>query len=326
MSALPVTVSSSIALLPALSPAAARALDISPAEIVSRWLAAVSEDARRAYARALATFTSWAMPDATDPQGGLQLLCEAGAGGAHELLAAWRDSLLQRLSPGTTAGAISAIASLLRACRRAGIITFGVEGIAPKRERTQDRRGPRRSEVERLLAHVDDLAAHGDRRAVRDAALLRLLYNCACRRAEVTGLRLDDVNLADGTVSPRRKGARTRQPLIVSERTAAAIAAWLAVRGTEPGALFYRLDRAGERDHLSGEAIRHALKQRAREARVKAPCRPHGMRHASATELAKRGSIDELMSLGGWRSLTAASAYLDKRDETRKRALALVDL
>ena len=52
---------------PALSPAAAKALATDPAEIVRRWIASVSEDAQRAYRRALATFTAWAMPEATDP-------------------------------------------------------------------------------------------------------------------------------------------------------------------------------------------------------------------------------------------------------------------
>lgn len=315
-------------LLPALSAAAAQAVDIAPSEIVARWIASVSEDARRAYARALATFTSWAMPESGNPNDGLQLLCSAGSGPAHELLTAWRDHLLERLAPGTVASAVAAIASLLRCCRRAGLVTFGVDGVAPRRERVQDRRGPRRADVERLLAHVDELAGQGDRRAVRDAAIVRCLYCCAMRRGEVAGLRLEDVALdgSDGAiVAPRRKGARTRQPLLVSERTAAALAAWLAVRGADPGALFHRLDRRGERDHLSGESLRQLLAARAREAGIKAPCRPHGLRHSSASELARRGSLDELMSLGGWRSLSAASAYLDKRDEQRRRALAIVD-
>ncbi len=317
-----------MALLPGLSAAASKALDTSPAEIIARWIASVSEDARRAYSRALATFTTWAMPDAVDPQAGLRLLCEAGAGGAHELLAAWRDHLLERLAPGTVAGQLSAIASLLRCCRRAGIITFVVEGVAPRRERVQDRRGPRRAEVERMLGHVDELAAVGDRRGIRDAAVLRLLYCCAMRRGEVAGLRLEDA-VVDGdgvTVYPRRKGARTRQPLSTSDRTAAALRAWLAVRGAEPGALFHRLDRADHRDHLTGEAVRGLVAARAREAGVRSPCRPHGLRHSSATELSRRGSLDELMALGGWKSLSAASAYLDARDENRRRALALVDL
>jgi integrase/recombinase XerC len=316
-------------LVPGLSAAASAALDVSPAEIVRRWIESVSEDARRAYARALATFTRWAMPESTDPHAGLQLLCQAGAGGAHELLTAWRDELLQRLAPGTVASQLSAVASLLKACRRAGLCSFTVEGIAPRRERVQDRRGPRRADVERLFAHVDELAAGGDVRAVRDASILRLLYACAMRRGEVAGLRLEDVDLhaADGpTVRPRRKGSRVRQPLGVSERAARSLEAWLAVRGSEPGPLFFRLDRAGEdREHLTGESIRALLASRAKAAGVKVPCRPHGMRHSAASELARRGSLDELMALGGWRSLSAASAYLDKRDENRRRALQLVD-
>jgi integrase len=270
------------------------------------------------------------MPESVNPHDGLALLCRSGSGPAHELLASWRDHLLATLAPGTVASGISAIASLLRCCRRAGLVAFTIEGIAPKRERVQDRRGPRRADVERLVGHVDELAALGHRRAVRDAAILRCLYCCAMRRGEVAGLRFpEDVNLdaPDGaTVSPRRKGARTRQPLGVSERTAVAIASWIAVRGSEPGALFHRTDRRDQRGHLTGESIRHLLAMRAREARIKAPCRPHGMRHSSASELARRGSLDELMSLGGWKSLSAASAYLDKRDENRRRALALVDV
>jgi integrase len=325
MTALPVPT----APLALLSPAAAKAVAIDPQTIVQRWLASVSDDARRAYGRALATFTTWAMPDATEPQAGLRLLCEAGCGPAHELLVAWRDHLLERLAPGSVAGAISAIASLLRCCRRAGLISFRIEGIAPKRERTQDRSGPRRGDIERLLACVDERAAAGEQQALRDAAVLRCLYNCAMRRAEVAGLRLQDVDLAgaDGpTCWPRRKGDTTRQALGLSERTATAIAAWLAVRGDEPGALFHRLDRRGERGHLSGEAIRLLLLSWSAQAGLRGTIRPHGLRHSAATELARRGSLDELMALGGWRSLSAASAYLDKRDENRKRALVIVDL
>ncbi|MCA8976780.1 MAG: site-specific integrase [Planctomycetes bacterium] len=312
-------------LLPSLSPAASKALDVAPAEIIARWLDSVSDDARRAYARALRRFTSWAIPNTTDQQDGLRLLCEAGAGGAHELLVAWRDQLLEHLAPASVAGQLSAIASLLRCCRRAGLIAFQIEGVAPKRERVQDRRGPSRGDVERLLRHVDELAEQGDARAVRDAAIVRALYCCALRRGEVCNLRLRDVDLEAGTVAPRRKGHRARKPVLVSDRAAAALWRWLAVRGDGPGALFHRLDRQDHRDHLTGESIRSMLKTRAREAGVKAACRPHGLRHAAASELARRGSLDELMALGEWKSLSAASAYLDKHDENRRRALALVD-
>lgn len=318
-----------------LSDAAAKALDVAPTEIVARWLASVSADARRAYARALRRFTEWAIPDAADPQEGLRLLCEAGAGGAHELLTAWRDHLLETLAPGTTAGAVSAIASLLRCCRRVGLIVFSIEGVAPKREKVQDRRGPRRADVERLVEHIDALGETGDCRAIRDAAIVRLLYVGALRRCEVTELRLEDVDIAAGTVSPRRKGYRARKSLSVSPKTLVALRAWLAVRGAEDGALFHRMDRADHRDHLTGESIRHMLKTRAKEAGVKVPCRPHGMRHSAATQVASCASLSTLkevgglgmfMAVGGWRSLTAAQDYVDPRPEERVRGHAILDL
>jgi integrase len=53
--------------------------------------------------------------------------------------------------------------------------------------------------------------------------------------------------------------------------------------------------------------------------------RPHGLRHSAATEVARHGSLDELMSLGGWKSFSAAQVYLDQRVDQRRRALALVD-
>jgi len=76
--------------------------------------------------------------------------------------------------------------------------------------------------------------------------------------------------------------------------------------------------------HLSGESLRLILQRRGKEAGVKAPCRPHGMRHAAASECARRGSLRELQSLGGWRSLSAAAHYLDERQSERRRALGLV--
>ena len=34
----------------------------------------------------------------------------------------------------------------------------------------------------------------------------------------------------------------------------------------------------------------------------------------------------ELQALGSWRSLSSAGAYIDERQDVRRRALALVDL
>jgi hypothetical protein len=54
--------------------------------------------------------------------------------------------------------------------------------------------------------------------------------------------------------------------------------------------------------------------------------RPHGLQHSSATEVARPGSLGQLVALGSWASLSAASRYLEELQTERIAALGLVDL
>lgn len=311
----------------ALTPAAAQAAAVDAPTLIRRWLEGKSPTARRTYGRSLARFAAWAIAGDVSPEAGMRVLCEAGPGPAHSMAEKWRDELLTAgLAPGTVAGMVTALASLVRCARRAGLVTWSLEGVAPRVERRHDRSGPRRGDVERLVAFIDDEASHGQRRAIRDAALVRCMYACGLRRAEVANLRLEDADLSTPALRPRRKGKREREATTISPGTATALRRWLDVRGTEPGALFVRTDRREGRTHLCGEAIRKVLASWARRAGLRGPVRPHGLRHSGATEVASRGSLEQLMSYGGWASLTSASQYLDKRAESRVAAMGLVDL
>lgn len=314
-----------------LSPAAQKAIDLDPREIVQRWLAGLATGSRAIYARALRSFTAWSLPSATDPEDGLRVLCRAGAAGSFGLLVGWRDSM-SGLAPNTIASYVSAITSLLRVARRCGLIDFVVDGVAPVRERVQDRSGPALGDVQRMVATIDEAAAEGQLQAARDAAIIRLLFCCAMRRNEVATLQLQDVIL-DGPDGPMiralRKGYRQRKPLLISTNTATTIARWLDVRGTDNGPLFFRTDRdvdVLQRRPLLGGALAGLVGAWARKAGIKGTVRCHGLRHSSASEAARRGSLAELQALGSWKSLSAASHYLDERQDVRRRALALVDL
>lgn len=92
-----------------------------------------------------------------------------------------------------------------------------------------------RHQVEQLLAHLDELAAGGDARAVRDVAIVRLLHGAAFRRFEALGLRVADVQLEhpDGAcVWPLRKGHRERERMLIGPLAAESLRRWLAIRGT----------------------------------------------------------------------------------------------
>jgi len=332
MSTLPAVARPPLALLPALRPAAAAALDVTPTELIERWLAALSPTARRSYRRSLARFAAWSLADDARPERALEFLCSLEVGPAGELVRRWLGELSATgLASGTVACYATALCSLLGACRRAGLVVWRLEGVSPKAEARHDRSGPRRGDVERLLAFVDDAATAGSPQAARDRALLRVLYVGALRRAEAAGLRWpEDVDLeADGgpVLRPRRKGHKERKPVTVTERVGDAIRAWLDVRGRDPGPLFVRVKgRTASSGGIGGETVRRIVRNWARRAGLKGTVRPHGLRHSAATEVAKRGSLAQLMALGGWASMSAAKRYLDERQEERKSALALVDL
>lgn len=311
-----------------LTAAASQAADVTPQVLVARWLDSKSESARRTYRGALARFAAWAIAAAdAEPHVALRVLVEAGSGPAHSMAERWRDSMLAAgLSTGTVAGRVAALSSLVRCCRRAGLCSWALENVAPRVEQRHDRSGPRRHEVQRLVEHVDGEAATGDRQAVRDAAIVRLLFCAGLRRSEAGQLRVEDIDLAAPCVKPRRKGKRERAAVTVSPGTAAALAKWIEVRGTAPGWLFFRTDRDDAAVALSGESIRRLLRCWAVAAGVRATIRPHGLRHSGATEVAARGSLASLMAYGGWASMTSASRYLDKREQHRAEALEVTDL
>ena len=62
------------------------------------------------------------------------------------------------------------------------------------------------AEVKRLLESVDG----GDPIALRDRALLEVMYGCGLRASEVVGLEVNDVDLRRGFVRPHGKGNKER--------------------------------------------------------------------------------------------------------------------
>lgn len=66
-----------------------------------------------------------------------------------------------------------------------------------------------RGEIQALM---DDCMADQSAAGARDAAIIALLYSCGLRRAELTGLDLDDYDPERGTL--RVRGKRNKQRLV----------------------------------------------------------------------------------------------------------------
>jgi len=143
---------------------------------------------------------------------------------------------------------------------------------------------------------VDNLL---DKVSGRNLAMLEIIYAGGLRVSELVGLDLENINLDDGYVRVFGKGGRER--LCPIGRTAvAALQAYLAERGEEPGALF--LNYQGGR--LSDRSVRKLLKKLGPGAT------PHTLRHSFATHLLDHGAdIRSVQELLGHKSVTSTQRY-----------------
>jgi integrase/recombinase XerC len=77
------------------------------------------------------------------------------------------------------------------------------------------------------------------------------------------------------------KGDQDRELLTLPHETAAALRAWITVRGEEPGPLFVNFDRAGKGRRLAATSVYRMVRELGQRAGVRA--RPHGLRHRAIT-------------------------------------------
>ncbi len=129
------------------------------------------------------------------------------------------------------------------------------------------------------------LEIHGEGPIVaRDRAILELLYSSGLRLAELTGLDMGDVDLADQTVRVTGKGRKERI-VPVGRHARQAISDWLRLRAEfaegEGRALF--ISKQGNR--LSSRSVQSRVSHWARRQGIDTRVYPHLFRHSFATHL-----------------------------------------
>ena len=217
---------------------------------------------------------------APTPDAAAERLLGSGHGAANAAALAYRAHLLEReFAPATINRRLAALRSLVKLARTIGAVPWTLEVPAVKGESYRDTRGPG---VEGVRALLNALAGRQDAKGLRDRLMVRLLYDLALRRAEVVALTVEDVDLAAGTVAVLGKGRREKLLRTLPDATRAALAAYLAVRGTAPGPLLVNCDRAGKvAGGLTTTSVYRVV--RALGASVGLSVRPHGLRHAAIT-------------------------------------------
>ena len=123
---------------------------------------------------------------------------------------------------------LSSIRALYRFLKITGVLENDPAAAIPGPSVSKKRPAPLKvDEVIKLLR--SSLAGQTGEARLRDAAIMELFYASGMRRAEVAGVRLADVDLAERTIRVTGKGNKERT-VVINHTSAAAIEAYLRVR------------------------------------------------------------------------------------------------
>jgi integrase/recombinase XerD len=190
-------------------------------------------------------------------------------------------------SPATIHRKSACLRSFYRHLRRDGLLDTDPTATLSAPRRT--RKLPQvltRGEVEKLLSQPCGTAPA----ALRDRALLELMYACGLRASEAIGLELMDVDLEEGVLRARGKGSKERV-VPIGQAAIRALRPYLErgrpalVKGSAEPHLFVNF-RGGS---LTRQGLYKIVRRHALTAGLADRMSPHTLRHTFATHLLAGG-------------------------------------
>ncbi|MFC3034501.1 tyrosine recombinase XerC [Pseudoalteromonas fenneropenaei] len=159
---------------------------------------------------------------------------------------------------------------------------------------------------------VDQMAqlleiAPEDELAVRDKAMMELMYSSGLRVSELVNANLGDVR--DGEIRVMGKGSKERV-VPVGRKALAAIDAWLRLRPSYAPPDELALFVSKRKTRISVRHVRARMKEWGLKQGVSTPVHPHKLRHSFASHiLESSGDLRAVQEMLGHSSLSATQAY-----------------
>ncbi len=184
---------------------------------------------------------------------------------------------------------------------------------------------------------------------IRDAAIISLMYSSGLRRAEVVTLDIEDVDLKHGELHVIGKRNKERKAFL-AKGAVRAIQKWLIIRGTNPGPLFFSINKGGnivrfrnerlsteEKQYgiqpkriiarLSDQTIYHVIARRAAEAGLVKKTTPHDMRRTFVSDLLDVGvDLATVSKMAGHEDTNTTKRYDRRSSKVMQDAVEKLDV
>jgi len=222
----------------------------------------------------------------------------------------------QGLSAASAARTLVAVRGFHKFAVRDGLAT--ADPAAAVKPPSPAKRLPKALPLADVEAILTAAGSPGTSLALRDRALLEVLYGTGARISEAVGLDVDDLDLVDQVVLLRGKGSKERL-VPVGSFACEAVTAYLTrarpelasatttTTGTGNGGALFLNSRGGRLSRQSAWAV---LVRAAERAGVTADVSPHTLRHSFATHLLDGGAdVRVVQELLGHASVTTTQVY-----------------
>ena len=157
--------------------------------------------------------------------------------------------------------------------------------------------------------------------AIRNCAILEVLYSTGIRIGELSGMNLEDFDRETHELLIHGKGRKERLVFLANAEALAAMQAWLAARNElHPGTNAFFINRYGGR--LSIYGIEDIFSGILAASGIQEHATPHFLRHSFATNLLANGAnIRDVQELLGHSSIMTTQIYTEVSAERKKYVL-----
>jgi integrase/recombinase XerC len=235
----------------------------------------------------------------------------------HIHIRAWTVHLLGLgNSPRSINRRLSCLKTYFRFVKREGLLTDDPmrKVVSPK----VPRRLPVSVPESGMRLALEALSDGTDFQGLRDRLMLEMLYGAGLRRAELSGLRMGDIDEDRGLLRVMGKGGKVRMvplgPWLIR-----LLRLYMEVRSsTHPGAAD-RVFLSNAGTPMTGSGVYYVVRKHLSVLGNLEQRSPHVLRHAFATHLSEKGApLNDIKTLLGHSSLAATQVYLHNSIERLK--------